>query len=140
VQFCLICPHLLIIYLFYIITHPLGPPLQTPSSTLFSSERVFSHLAPPYPCMSSFCRLGSTSSTEARQGSPARERIPQIGNNVRDSFCSTWILSCMSPTYVLEASVKPLHVCSLVCGSVFKRPQGSSLDFSVGFLTGFISP
>ena len=84
-QFCLICPHLLIIYLFYIITHPLGPPLQTPSSTLFSSERVFSHLAPPYPCMSSFCRLGSTSSTEARQGSPASGTYPMLVKSYWDT-------------------------------------------------------
>ena len=50
--------------------------------------------------------LGSSSPSEARQGSPVGEQSPQTGNSFRDVHSAvvgepTWKLSCTSATYVL---------------------------------------
>jgi hypothetical protein len=68
-------------------------------------------------------RLGASSPTEARQGSPARRTYPQTGNSLWNSPHScclepTWRPnSSTSATYV-RGGLGPASVCSLVNGSV----------------------
>jgi hypothetical protein len=63
-------------------THTVPPPTLLP----FSFERMKAPLA-YYPTLVNqvSVELGKTSPTEARQGSPVREHIPQTGNSFRDS-------------------------------------------------------
>lgn len=78
-------------------------------------------------------RLGTSSLTEARQGSPSRRTFPTKGNSFwasPHSICSgpTRRQSCTSTTYVL-GDLGPAPACSSVFGSVSKSPQGPRLSW-----------
>ena len=115
---------LFLIFFSYSLYIPLTALLWLPSVTIlprspipFSSEQVWPTLE-----LQVSSRLGPSSPTEARQGSPARRTYPCTGNSFWDSPHS----NCSGSTKT------KLHIClmcverpkSLVGGSDFQSPKG----------------
>jgi hypothetical protein len=75
-------------------------------------------------------RLGTSSPTNERQGSPVEDHIPQSGYSFRNNLPPvvggpTWRLSCTSATHVPGSSVQPVYALWLVAQSlrVLRNPS-----------------
>ena len=97
----------------------------------------------PQPWHIRFAGLGSFSNTEARQGSPVGEQIPQLDHSFRDSPLPvvgvTHMETVLHICYICARGLGPAHVYSLIGGSVYESSQGSRLVDSVGLPMEFLS-
>ena len=98
--------HISFVCLFVCFTYSLYIPLAAPLPVTIS-HNPFPHRPLPHTTLAHqvSVRLGASSPTEARQGSPARRTYPTYSNSSCDSPCSscsgpTWRPSCTSTTRV----------------------------------------
>ena len=139
--------HMLFFEFVFIHLHPklcLTPfPETLPPSLLLFSERVASPWISSYPGPSSLCQITTSFPTEARQGSPFAEWVPQSGYNFKESLHSScWGaqkgLSCTSATYVPWVPCPGL--CLFFGSSVSESSHRSRLVDSVGPSVGSHPP
>jgi hypothetical protein len=127
------------------------PPIQTPSpSSIRLSFLLWEGTIPldipiPWPWfIKSLTRVGTSSLTEVRRGSPFEKCIPQLCYTFRKSLWSRcWDASIETELHICYIHARApvqAHMSSLVGGSVSISSQRSRSDNSVGPSEGLLSP